>query len=123
MRISITRFACAGALVLASLSASASYAQRPPQRYQPSRPTVSPYLNLFRNNSGPLPNYYSLVRPQLYQQSYNEQQQYQQTQQAAALNALQTQVQQQQAPVTQTGKASGYMMFRRQTFMSSSGTP
>jgi hypothetical protein len=39
--------------------------QTPPARYQPSRPTVSPYLNLFRQNEGPLPNYHSLVRPQL----------------------------------------------------------
>jgi hypothetical protein len=58
------------------------------------------------------------VRPQLYQQSFNEQQQYQQRQQSAALNALQNQVQL-QAPVTQTGKASGYMMFRRQNFQTS----
>lgn len=38
-------------------------------RYAPKRPTISPYLNLLRGNEGPLPNYYSLVRPQLDQRS------------------------------------------------------
>jgi hypothetical protein len=42
-------------------------------RYQPQRPTVSPYLNLLRNDNGALPNYYSLVRPQLNQQSFDNQ--------------------------------------------------
>ena len=40
-------------------------------RYSPRRPTISPYLNLLRNDNGTLPNYYSLVRPQLYQQSFD----------------------------------------------------
>ena len=40
-------------------------------RYSPERPTVSPYLNLLRNDNGPVPNYYSLVRPQLNQQGFN----------------------------------------------------
>ena len=40
-------------------------------RYSPERPTVSPYLNLLRNDTGPLPNYYSLVRPQLNQQAFD----------------------------------------------------
>lgn len=42
-------------------------------RYAPRRPTVSPYLNLLRNDFGPLPNYYSLVRPQLNQQAFDNQ--------------------------------------------------
>ncbi len=41
------------------------------RRYQPNSPTVSPYLNLLRTNLGPLPNYHSLVRPQLNQQNFN----------------------------------------------------
>lgn len=40
--------------------------------YEPTKPTVSPYLNLLRTNFGPLPNYQSLVRPQLRQQSFNQ---------------------------------------------------
>ena len=40
-------------------------------RYSPQRPTISPYLNLMRDDNGSLPNYYSLVRPQLFQQSFD----------------------------------------------------
>ena len=39
------------------------------------RPSVSPYLNLYRNDSSALPNYQTLVRPQLQQQSVNQSQQ------------------------------------------------
>ena len=42
-------------------------------RYRPQRDTTSPYLNLLRDDSGPLPNYFSLVRPQLNQQATNYQ--------------------------------------------------
>lgn len=84
------------------------------RRYRPSSPTISPYLNLLRNdNVGGLPNYYSLVRPQLQQQTFNQQQRAfnaQQlsfeAQQAAALGSLSNQV---QPLVTPTGKASGFM--------------
>ena len=48
--------------------------QELPRRYQPSRPTISPYLNLFRPNFGAIPNYYAFVRPQLDQQAINLQQ-------------------------------------------------
>jgi len=40
-------------------------------RYTPQRPTISPYLNLLRTDNGVMPNYYSLVRPQLDQQSFD----------------------------------------------------
>ena len=63
-------------------------AQSPPERYQPSRPTVSPYLNLFRNNNGPLPNYYSLVRPQLQQIDNQRRQQAINTQQQTQIQNL-----------------------------------
>jgi hypothetical protein len=85
------------------------------RRYQPSRPTVSPYLNLFRNNVGPLPNYYSLVRPQINQQAFNTQIAAQQAQQKSALNLLQSQPAQQAA--TPTGKSGWFMTFGRQSFM------
>ena len=48
-----------------SLLAQGPVGQPPRARYEPSRPTVSPYLNLLRRDVGPLPNYHSLVRPQL----------------------------------------------------------
>ena len=51
-------------------------------------PTVSPYLNLFREQSDEaLPNYYTFVRPQLEQQRHNRQH-------AQQLQALERQVQQ-----------------------------
>jgi hypothetical protein len=56
-------------IVLAVYSQNSSGQDIP--RYSPQRPTISPYLNLLRNDSGPLPNYYSLVRPQLRQQSFD----------------------------------------------------
>jgi hypothetical protein len=41
--------------------------------YRPATPTVSPYMNLLRTDLGPLPNYQSLVRPQLEQRTFNRQ--------------------------------------------------
>jgi hypothetical protein len=60
-------------------------------RYEPSRPTVSPYLNLFRNdfdNRG-LPNYYLYVRPLQRQAQVNQQQQAIIQQQQQMINQLQ----------------------------------
>lgn len=56
--------------MLFTLITSAGIAQDVP-RYTPQRPTISPYLNLLRNDNGTLPNYYSLVRPQLNQQRFD----------------------------------------------------
>lgn len=103
--------------VLALAVASEGFAQGA-RRYQPSRPTVSPYLNLYRNNVGPLPNYYSLVRPQLNQQAFNDRVVAQQAQQSATLGVLQSQAA--QATVTPTGKRSWFMTYSRQTFMTPS---
>jgi hypothetical protein len=112
------RFACASTVALALLFAAEAQAQTP--RYQPARPTVSPYLNLFRNNTGPLPNYYSLVRPQLQQQDFNQRQMTAQQQQNAAIGALQVESRQMGA-TTQTGKGSGFMRYQRQGFMTNGG--
>jgi hypothetical protein len=95
------------------LDASQSHGQQA-RRYRPRTPTVSPYLNLLRREEGDgLPNYYSLVRPQLQQQAFNnQQQQFNQqqlilsAQQSAAIGALSTQL---QPTLTPTGKASGFM--------------
>ena len=56
------------------------------QSYSPHTPTTSPYLNLLRFNSGPLPNYQSLVRPQLYQRQFNQNMQRQVRQNAIRSN-------------------------------------
>ena len=62
------------------------------RRYQPTRPTVSPYLNLGRFNTSGLPNYYTLVRPLNRQRQVNTQAQRVQQQQALALQRLETAV-------------------------------
>ncbi len=55
-------------------SGNATSASRPYANYS-SPQAVSPYLNLFRNNSslGTAGNYYTLVRPQIEQQRVNQQ--------------------------------------------------
>jgi len=60
-------------LLLASLPEGAQAQQRQrqrPTRYTPSRPTVSPYLNLF-NPAGATPSYQAYVRPEIQQQEVN----------------------------------------------------
>ena len=106
--------AAACGLVLSLLWAPLTFAQAP-RRYQPATPTVSPYLNLTRSNVGGLPNYYSLVRPQLQQQAFNNQQrvlnaqqQALQIQQSAAVDRLRNSLQQTIAP---TGKRAGFMTY------------
>ena len=94
---------------------SASMAQV--RRYEPSRPTVSPYLNLFRNDGLDnrfLPNYHSLVRPLQQQQRANQTQQRLLQRQTQAIEQLQSNVQgiqQRQAAgplVAPTGKGSWF---------------
>ena len=112
----MTRFSwlclCVGVLGLC-LGSSNAHGQQV-RRYRAATPTVSPYLNLLRNNDeGALPNYYSLVRPQLQQQAFiqqqqaiNQQQMAFSAQQAAAVGSLTSQI---QPLVTPTGKASQFM--------------
>ena len=98
-------------LVLSMLAEA--HAQQPVPGYQPSRPTLSPYLYLTRPNPGPLPNYQSFVEPAKNQQQLNQVQQTQITQ----LNTSQQQLQQQQqqlqlqmtpTPMTPTGVGSSF---------------
>ena len=69
----------ATALATTNLHGQSGAKPRPPKRatnrYTPSRPTVSPYLNLLRSDASGATNYYTLVRPQLDQQALNYQQQ------------------------------------------------
>ena len=102
----------AGCALLATPTASNAQ-----QRYTPSTPTVSPYLNLFQNNrnGGPvsraLPNYYSLVRPQLQQNRINNNQQQLIQQQNTVIDQLQQNVQvlQQQPGSVVTGHNSWFL--------------
>ena len=93
------------AILWGSLAANRCQAQEL-KRYQPSRPTVSPYLNLNRFNASGVPNYYTLVRPFNNQRQINLQTQRLQRQQAAAIRGIQrTQV----SPEAVTGTGSRFL--------------
>jgi hypothetical protein len=113
--------------VAAVNAATASYAQV--KRYEPSRPTVSPYLNLFREDElNPfLPNYHSLVRPLQQQYRVNQQQQQLLRQQSQAIGQLRSNLQeverrQAEGPlVAPTGKGSWFARpSSRSTFLNTS---
>jgi hypothetical protein len=96
------------------------------RRYQPSRPTVSPYLNLFRERTGTVPNYYTLVRPFQDQYHTNQLQQQYMRQQNQVIQQLQSEVyglQQNPASpqVAPTGKGGWFIQpGTRNTFMNTS---
>ena len=84
--------------------------QNLPRRYEPARPTLSPYLNLFRANAGPIPNYYTFVRPQLEQNVVNQTQQAAIARQGASLQQLSQGVRQStDAGLAPTGTGSRFM--------------
>lgn len=78
-------------------------------RYSPSRPTVSPYLNLTRRDTGALPNYYALVRPQVEQRAINQQQQSLNLRQQKSMQGLAREVTKLAEPeVRSTGTGAGF---------------
>jgi hypothetical protein len=98
------------------------------QRYEPSRPTVSPYVNLFRENNGIVPNYQSLVRPMLQQQQTNIYQGQQLKKQQQSLRDLQVSQQDLErraragTSMSPTGKGAWFNKPGSQsTFMNTSG--
>jgi hypothetical protein len=106
-------------LAAVALSPLIAGAQGRPQRYTPSRPTVSPYVNLLRRDAGPVTNYYTLVRPQQQQQAINQQQQsvnlqqqsLLQTQQQGLRTVQEGLLQIRQPAVNPTGTGGGFMNF------------
>lgn len=98
-------------LVLASLALAGlgSAAHGQVARYQPRTSTVSPYLNLGRFNSGGLPNYYALVRPQIQQRQFNAQAEGLARAQQAEINRMEYQLQRGQQPAGMTGTGSWFM--------------
>ena len=92
------------------VSSRSVVAQNQVPRYRPSRPTVSPYMNLFREDRGPLSNYHTYVRPMLEQQSVNYRQQSATQQLQQHVQALQQQGQQYgPAEVSPTGIGATFM--------------
>ncbi|QDT73357.1 hypothetical protein I41_25460 [Lacipirellula limnantheis] len=90
-------------------------------RYQPRTPTISPYLNLTRFDNGGIPNYYSLVRPQIQQQRFNSQAQRTVNLQETQINTLQSEMQSGATTPAVTGGGSWFMQPATQTrFLDSS---
>ena len=98
---------------------SECYAQRS-SRYEPSSPTVSPYLNLLRRDSGGVPNYYSFIRPQQRQQTVNNRQRVVNQQIGRALQRQQDELlqfgDQMQTQITPTGSGSVFLNFSHYYF-------
>ena len=101
-------------LVVCSVVNSECLAQRS-SRYEPSSPTVSPYLNLLRRDSGGVPNYYSFIRPQQRQQTANSRQQIVNQQIGRALERQQDELlqfgDQMQSQIAPTGAGSVFLNF------------
>lgn len=116
--------------VLASVwllvDAAASYGQYQ-RRYEPSRPTVSPYLNLFRFNNSVIPNYQSLVRPEQDARRFKQRQQIYDRQQTQQVNQLRSTVTQLQQPpvarelVAPTGHGAWFQREGGASFQNTSG--
>lgn len=80
MRIMVRAIGVCVIFVAMGGGASESSAQTPRDVYRyrldSQRPAVSPYLDMFRANTGVLPNYHTFVKPRI-DQRYQQQQQWQ----------------------------------------------
>jgi len=92
------------------MASAAAIGEAQVRRYQPRRPTTSPYLNLTRLNTGAVPNYYSLVRPAQQQQEFNNQEQSLRKKQSGSILRLQNDVQRGLQPLEETGRRSTFNM-------------
>jgi len=81
------------------------------QGYQPNGPMISPWMNLFQRNTGPVDNYHMYVRPQIQLQDTLRQQNARIQQQSAGLQSVGQQLQEveQQHTVPHTGTGSVFM--------------
>jgi len=100
LRGSLAALGC-GLLAASSATAQVGLVQppgslQPYQQPQPSRPTLSPYLNMMRPGVNPALNYFGLVQPQL-----------QQIQQGRNLQQLQQQLTQLDSNVLNQGMTTG----------------
>jgi hypothetical protein len=106
-------------LVILILGHATANGQNQPRRYQPSRPTVSPYLDLIRRDARPATNYHTLVRPQFRQQAINQQQQVVNLQQQSLVQQNRAAIQQAQQALLEarrsaaipTGVGGGFMEY------------
>jgi hypothetical protein len=80
------------------------------KRYQPSTPTLSPYLNLSRGNLiGGLPNYFTFVRPEQQQQAINRREQDLRLRQQSEIQQLQFSLREAERQIAPTGHRSWFM--------------
>ena len=81
--------------------------------YSPSRPTLSPYLNLFRRDAGAVDNYNSFVRPEIEMQNTLQEQETAVTQQSGRLRLLDRQVERLEgtSSARSTGAGSRFMNY------------
>jgi len=108
------RLACIVVSVAALvISSSIAQAQAPVRRTWSPSSTLSPWLNLFRYDSGVLDPYNSLVRPRLELQDRLRRQQLGLARQAAGLSAVRQQMIQSgdQMPIRPTGASSVFMNY------------
>jgi hypothetical protein len=97
-------------LTMGAAQGSSALAQAMGQ-YQ-ARPTLSPWMNLFQRNAGPVDNYHTYVRPQMQLRDTLHQQNMQLQQQTAGLEAVGqqiTELQQPQPVARPTGTGSVFM--------------
>jgi hypothetical protein len=108
-RNGLALLAVAGAVSFVAVEASAQGYGRQSASSRLQRPTVSPYLNLFRRGSNGMPNYQTLVRPELQQLRTNSMQQSEISQLRTEIAAEQRQVQTRELP--QTGHESRFRYY------------
>ena len=112
-RIVLSLVIVATCLLICGLqAASAQQPRRSYTPYRPSTPTISPYLDLFRRNTGDLPNYHTFVRPKLQTRAAFQQQAGQFRSLQRQLGGLQRQFSSLENPhVSPTGIGGGFMNF------------
>jgi len=96
--------------MLSSTSAFSQTRRSDVQRYQPARPTLSPYVGLLQGNRGAIPNYYTMVRPQLEQRTFNQQLQATARVQSLDIQTL-TSSEDSSPRRVQTGKSAGFEQY------------
>ncbi len=82
-----------------------------PWQYNPANATLSPYLNLTNPDIGPLPNYFSLARPQLQQQDINKRQMLVSQEQESQIADLDKSFGIHSSEIKSTGTGAGFMNF------------
>lgn len=92
-----------------SCSLPSAFAQRT-GRYRPSRPTTSPYLNLYRTDSGVVDNYNAFVRPEIEMRDAMRRQQNALTTQGTDLSAIEQYISGRQRGVARSRTSAGVFM-------------